>query len=188
MDSELTITTTTDPLNVAEAAANDDAEGARVPTPKPEMQQLDGSSAVSYENERSERLMLLDRLAQQEADLETLSSPEAESEQIVTNEPASEEAEAEPEPESIDMAAVRAAATADAIEAGRRWAAEQQGHVAQPSQADLNQLRAQLAVPFAERMKELRAKTPDIAELDRQSNIPIPVAVQDALLALPGGP
>ncbi len=187
MDSELIVSTTTDPAGVAEAAANGDEAAARTPAPKPDVERLDGSTAVSFEHERSERLMLLERLAQDEADLEVLTNPDdADSEQVTSNESPSEEAEAEPE--NIDMAAVRAAATADAIEAGRRWVAEQQGQVAQPSQADLNQLRAQLAVPFAERMKELRAKASDIAEIDKQSNIPIPMAVQDALLALPGGP
>jgi len=190
MDSELTISTTTDPLHVAEAAANDDVQGARTPAPKLDVETLDGSTAVSYENERSERLMLLDRLAQQEADLEVLTNPDdADSEQVVTNESASEEVEAEPGPAgNIDMEAVRNAAIGDAIAAGRRWAAEQQGQAAKPSQEDLNQLRAQLAVRFAARMKELRAKAPDIAEIDKQSNILIPIAVQDALLALPGGP
>ncbi len=191
MDStELVVSTTTDSAGVAEAAAKGDEQRSRVPAPKPEVEKLDGSTAVSFEHERSERTLLLERLAQHDADLEALTSPEGDSEQMSSTESAPEEAEIETqaEPENIDMEAVRKAATEDAIAAGRRWAADQQGHIAQPSQADLNQLRAQLAVPFAERMKELRAKASDIAEIDKQSNIPIPMAVQDALLALPGGP
>jgi hypothetical protein len=189
MDSELIVSTTTDSAAIAEAAATGDETGARAPAPKPDIQQLDGSSAVSYENERSERTLLLERLAQDEADLEVLTNPDdADSEQVTSNESAPEEAEAEPEPEpeNIDMEAVRRAATEDAIAAARTQYAQPQS--LQPSQADLNQLRSQLAVPFAARIAELRAKTTDIAELDKQSNIPIPVAVQDALLALPGGP
>jgi hypothetical protein len=193
MDSDLTIATTTDSAATARAAAHDNEEGARTPAPKVEVERLDGSTAVSFEHDRSERKMLLERLVQHEADLADLSTPEPTTGEISSTEESTEQeqldAEAAAEQAGIDLNAVREQATRDAIEAGRRWANGQQPQAGQPTAADIDRLRADLAKPFFEKVKAIRARTPDYdAVMDGAKNIMIPVAVGDALLALPGGP
>ena len=192
MDTDLQVATTTDTAAVAEAVANGDEQGSRSPAPKAEVEMDGSTAAVSFEHERSERTLLLERLAQHETDLEALIGPEADSVQLSSTEPSEEGQPVDESKLGIDMAAVREAATSDAIEDARRLHREayyqDQAKQHFPQQTELDQLRAQLAVPFAQRMQELRAKTPDIAELDKRSNIPIPPAVGDALLALSGGP
>jgi len=188
-ETELQISTTTDTQAIAQAAADGDEKGARVPAPKP-----DSADSVSFEHPRSERLMLLERLKQHESDLEALGSSDADYEQVTTNEPETVSEEAEPEEAAekvgVDMEAVRAAATADAIEAGRRWAASQQqnAHVGPtPAQmeAEAEAIRAQARPAFQKRFAEL---TKGIDPKQLRVDIPIPKIVEDALLTLPGGP
>ena len=88
--SDLTVSTTTDTADIAKLVADNKPQGARVPAPKPESQQLDGSSTVSWEHPESERQLLLQRLADEERDADRLINPEDETATIISNDPASE--------------------------------------------------------------------------------------------------
>src|SRR5438105_4838237 len=131
MDADLRVATTTDSAAVASAVANADEEGGRVPAPKLDVEKLDGYTVASYEHPRSERTLLLERLSQHEADLEALTT---DSEQVTSTETADEAEEEQALDESefgIDMAAVRKAATEDAIAAARRQQAERERYYAE---------------------------------------------------------
>lgn len=180
-EETLVVSSSTDGQQAVESAAQGTSEGVTVSESSLQdfrEQSSDGQTVTSYENPSSERQTLLERVAEAEREIE------------LPEEPADE---GQPADESgIDMEAVRQQALADAIEDGRRQ--HRQAYYEQPPQysveAGLQQWRAQQAGPFFERMNELRAQTPDIAELDKQSNIPIPMEVQDTLLGLSarGGP
>src|SRR6266567_8092095 len=73
-ETVLSVATTTDSLAVATAAARNDEAGARIPAPPPEVSEMDGSSVVSFEHPRSERTLLLERLAEAENDFTEMSS------------------------------------------------------------------------------------------------------------------
>jgi|SRR5215813_8567145 len=88
--SDLTVSTTTDTADIAKLVADNKPQGARVPAPKPESQQLDGSSTVSWEHPESERQLLFQRLADEERDADRLINPEDETATIISNDPASE--------------------------------------------------------------------------------------------------
>jgi hypothetical protein len=173
MPNELVIATTTDSGDVVKAAAANDESAARVPAPK-----FDPADA-SYEHPRSERALLLERLAEAENDLAQFAT-----EQVTTNEPAGEEKGAGEQPDDEILQRVREAAVQDAVQHAREQYAreQQQAHLA-PVQTELNELRAAALVPFRARMAELTAglnlKVP---------NIPIPDAVSDVLVTLSGGP
>jgi len=188
MSDELTVSTTTDSAAVLDAVVVNDEKASRVPAPEPETEELDGSTTVSFEHKRSERTMLLERLKQHETDLEALSSSEADLEQTTSNEP--EAASEGTEPQDIDMAAVRKAATEDAIAHARQIYHQQQhnAHFAPtPAQieAEAEAIRAQARPAFQKRWAEL-TKGVDVKQLN--VNIPVPKVVEDALLTLPGGP
>ena len=94
------------------------------------------------------------------------------------------------------MQEVRRRATDDAIRDARRqmeldrdayYAQQQESHLS-PQEIQLNQMRAQLAAPFAARMNQI--KPPDIEKLVKdaqQEGTDVSNPVMDALLALPGG-
>ncbi|SRR6266568_51144 len=189
-ETALSVATSTDSEAIAQAVAN--GQEARTEEPKFELEKLDGSSVVSVEHPRSERTMLLERLKQHESDLEALTSPEADSEQVTSNE--STEAEpGEQEPEDIDIAAVRKAATEDAIAAARRqqqerdeyYRAQQTQHFSNP-QAEIETLRAELMPPFQEKFQALIADV-DAQQLQQTLRIPLSEKLLDGLLCLPGG-
>ena len=188
MPNELTIATTTDAADVVKAAAGNDETFARVPAPKFDGEQLDGSTAVSFEHPRSERSMLLERLKQHESDLEALTGPEADYEKVTSTESASAEAE----PENIDIAAVRKAATEDAISAARRQQQERDSYYQQqqsqhlaPAQIEIQKLRAELMPPFQEKFRALIADV-DAQQLQQTLQIPLSEKLLDGLLCLPG--
>ncbi len=192
MSEELLISSTTDEGAIVQAAASNNESAARVPAPKLEMERLDGSTVVSFEHEHSERRMLAQRLLQHQKDLEELSGPVNET--LTTNEPEeSEEGQGDSESNNIDIAEVRRAATADAIEAARRqqqqrdeyYQQQQTQHLAQP-QAEIQKLRAELMVPFQEKFKVLTADL-DVKQLQEGLHIPLSEKLLDALLTLPGG-
>jgi hypothetical protein len=195
MSDELTVISTTDPQAVVEAVANDQDEDARTPAPA----QKD-STVASYEHPRSERKLLLERLKQHEADLQTLTNPEDETgESIVVNEAAEGEADSDPEAaeseSQADVDEIRKRATEDAVRDARRkmgldgnaW--QQQ---LSPEEIQLRQMRAELSIPFGARMAQIRAQMPDldsVMEAAKTDGSPdVSPAVMDALLALPGGP
>jgi hypothetical protein len=142
---------------------------------------LDGSTSVSFEHPRSERALLLQRLAEAENDLTQFSA-----EQVTTNEPSGEEPAAEQEPDDEILQKVREAAVADAVQRAReQYAQEQmQAHLA-PVRVELNELREKALVPFRARMAELTAGL-DLKQFGNL-NIPLPPAVCDVLISLPGG-
>jgi hypothetical protein len=182
-ETELLIATTTDPQAIAQAVADGDEKGGRVPASKP-----DSADSVSFEHPRSERTMLLERLKAHESDLEALSSSDADLAQVSSNE--SEAASEETEPQDIDLATVRRVATEDAIAAARQMYQNQQhnAHFAPtPAQieAEAEAIRAQARPAFQKRFAEL-TKGIDVKTLT--VDVPIYKSVEDALLTLPGGP
>jgi hypothetical protein len=184
MEGDLLISTTTDTLAQAKAAAHDDEQAARRPASKPEAQQLDGSSSVSFEHSRSERRMLLERLAQDNADLADLTTPQPEQEQISSISSTEAEGQAgegeQPTDGEADLEAVRQAAIQQAIADGPRLVAQQQP---QPWQASAEQWQTHL-----EKIEKLKAKTPDFdAVIAAAQRITIPEAVRDAMVKRPGG-
>jgi hypothetical protein len=180
-ETELIVTTTSDPQYIAEAAARDDEAGSRVPEPAPEVESNDGSTVVSYNHPRSERALLLERLAEAEADLAEVTERVSS-----TDLPTDESGPNEAEPENIDLAAVRAAATQDAIEAARArhayYEEQQASHLAAQPASD--PLRGELESRFAEQLQGMGA---DLKPL-RESDVIIHRAVGDMLLLHPGGP
>jgi hypothetical protein len=164
MDGELTLTTTTDAEAIVQAAAEGNEQGARIPGP-----QTDDFSSVSVEDSRSERNMLLERLAQHEAELESLS--DAANETVASNEPSSElNGEGTAERVDIDLEEIRRVATADAIAAARARVAQQE------------------ADAFGQRMRELEKTTPNFRELSEQAGeIAIPATCAETLRSRPGG-
>jgi hypothetical protein len=177
MSDALKVATTTDSQAVADAVAKGNDDGGRAEVSESSLAKFEQSAdgkVVSFENEQSEHQNLLERLREAEQEIE-LPVEKADTKSSTEGQPVDESTL------GIDLQAIREAATRDALEDARRLHRQ----VAVP---DVDQLRAQLAGPFAQRMQQLRAQTPDIADLDKQSNIPIPRAVEDALLALPGGP
>ena len=196
-DGDLRVSTTTDSAAVASAVANDE-EGGRIPTPKLDVEKLDGSTATSYEHPRSERTLLLERLADHEADLEALTSPEADSEQVSSTE-SSEEGQPVDESElGIDMQAVRRAATEDAIAAARRQQAERERYYAEqqrqhfsPEQLELNRTLAALQANFAAGLEATGAEQAELQKLieaREKEGLDVSDSVRDALLSLPNGP
>jgi hypothetical protein len=182
-DTAVILATTTDEQATVEAALGDDEAAARVPVESSSLSEFrhsaeDGTQSLAYESPISSRHQVEQELAEAEKDLAALSTPE--------------ETEARTEPgDGVDLDAVRKAATADAIEAGRRLVAERQEQPSGPTQAELDQLRSELAVPFAARMQELKASTPDFKEVFEKAiteGVDISPKVADVLLALPGGP
>lgn len=189
MNSEqLTVATTTDPASVAKAVATDSEAGTRAPAPKFEVENLDGSSAVSYEHERSERTLLLERLAEHEKDLKELERGETDPERIASSEV--QEADGE------EQARTEEETAAEREQVGREghYRQQTQQHFATPEAAQqaINQLRSELAVPFQARVAEI-TKDIDVKELATQAHANGPDIsddVRDVLLALhaQGGP
>jgi hypothetical protein len=195
-DGELSVSSTTDSAAVVSAVANADEEGGRIPAPKLDVEKLDGSTAASYENPRSERTLLLEQLAQHESDLQALTGPEADSETVITTESEGGRPEEDESRLGIDMAAVRETATRDAIEDARRLHREayyretQQQHLS-PQQLELNQTLAALQANFGAGLAATgveQAEIQKLAEARRKEGLDVSESVRDALLSLPGGP
>jgi hypothetical protein len=96
-NSDLVISTTSDPKPVVDAAAANDERAARVLAPQMEIAN-DGSTSVSYENPRSERVMLLERLVEQEErDLAELTASDDDGLRIQTNDTSDQGEASEPQ-------------------------------------------------------------------------------------------
>ena len=182
MDDGIRVGSTTDDPSVVVAVAEARPEGTRTPAPKPEAEELDGSSVVTWEHPASERNLLIARMVEQaEADAAEDLGPE----KITTNQ-TEQETEPEAEPGTVDLAAVRSAATEKAIRDGEAWADAQRQSPAAQLVGELGAAKQR----FAARMQELRKVTPNFDALVEQSKkIPeFAPEVGDALLAMDGGP
>ena len=82
MPGDLTISTTSDSPEIAQAAANGDEQNARVQAPKFESESQDGSTTVSFEHEHSDRRELLRRMAAAARELE---GPDEPSKVVITS-------------------------------------------------------------------------------------------------------
>ncbi|PYV72716.1 MAG: hypothetical protein DMG96_25110 [Acidobacteria bacterium] len=110
-DDVLTVTSTTDDFATIQSVADNRQEAARIPGPA-----TTDFSSVAYEDARSERNLLRQRIAEYEADLANPSASVA-TERVDSNEvePGAEEQAGVQKPESdIDMAEVHRSAKADA--------------------------------------------------------------------------
>jgi len=138
--------------------------------------------------------------AQHESDLEALTNPEADSETMATKESEGGQTEEDqPVDESrlgIDMAAVREAATRDAIEDARRlhreaYYQEQQQQHLPPHQLELNRTLAALQANFGAGLAATgvdQAELQKLVEARHKEGLDVSDSVRDALLSLPGGP
>jgi len=184
MSDDLKVASTTDPQAIITAAAEGNEAEARIPPPK---------SYSEYESPRSERSLLLERLAaeeqglqQDEADLTELTTqPEQEQSE---EEPEQEQSEEEPEPQKPPEGAnpqfleeVRRAAINDAITEGRRRIAAQQNETA----SEYNRLAGEAQQEFIRRRDELLAAAPDREQLaERAINVPASPELTEALVLL----
>ncbi len=175
MADDLTISSVTDSQEIVDAVAQNDEGGARTGETAFVSEELPGISrtnnsdspprpvhAVSFEHPQSSRIRV-----QQELD-------EAEKE-LSSEQPASEEVEGEPE-SGVDIEAVRAAATQDAIAHAREQYAREQ------MQAHLAPQDGAARAKFVDRFREL---TKDDTEV--YNNFDMPGAVADILVSQPGG-
>ena len=198
-DDVLTVTSTTDDFATIQSVADNRQEAARIPGPA-----TTDFSSVAYEDARSERNLLRQRIAEYEADLANPSASVA-TERVDSNEvePGAEEQAGVQKPESdIDMAEVHRSAKADAKADFLRWAAEQerakyydqqaQSHLAPPDyaavEAELGQMREQAKLPFNARLKTLLDAKPNGQQLvARAPHVPMTPEIADELLFRPGG-
>src|SRR2546422_201696 len=183
--TEVVLSTTTDSQSVAEAAAADNEEGARVPVEESSLSEFKQSAdgmVLSFESSQSERKTLLERLEQHADDLQQFTvEPELEA-----------EAEGEPEREAgdVDMEAVRKAATEHAIRDGEAWVAQQ--HAQHFTGVDeYNQALQEAKAGFDARMEELKGAHPEdftkVLQQTQKADVQFRQPLAEALIALPGG-
>jgi len=190
-EAALSVSSTSDSAAVVAAVADNDEQGAQTGESKFVSEKVGGSSSTSFEHPQSSRVRLLEALAEAESELST--------ERVVTNEP-SEEAEVEQETGDIDIAEVRRVATSDAIEAARRqqqerddyYRAQQNQHLSNNPQAEIQALRAELLPAFQAKLQAQIADA-DVAQLREGASIPLSWNLQvaerlkDCFIVLPGG-
>ncbi len=178
--ASLTVSSTSDDLHVIESVARNDQEGARVPAPTPEVSEMDGSTVVSYNHPRSERTLLLERLAEAENDLDTefaeLSAERVSGTDLPSDAAETNESE-QPDPEIID--AVRQAAINDAVQHAReKYSREQtESHLSAPA---VDPLRAHVVQKFYQQVASLGG---DLTA----SNVIVPRAIESVLFTHDGG-
>lgn len=175
-DSDLSIATTTDSLEVAEALAQDIE--LRNPAP-PEFK--DESGVVSYEHPRSERVMLLERLAEQ-AELEASDDLRDMTGTVITNDPGAADPNVATELTAGELAQVRQAAMTprqQAVQAGIAEGQRQQEALVQEYNQALEVNRGRFA-------EVTRGRDPKDIQ-DKLNNLQVQRTAAHALYTLPGG-
>jgi hypothetical protein len=173
---DLVLSTTTDPVEVAEAVVDGLPGRIEAPAPAKELKYTPppNSRIDSWEHPQSERAQLLARLEAAEQDLE-----QAENQTIVVNQAAGEQESQPP----VDMDEVRRRATEAAIAEGQR-------RLNQPQFA--NAYDVEIAKLSGQFQAKLEAIKPDnfeaLVQNAHRQGVDITPAIRDALLVSPEGP
>lgn len=183
-----TLTTTTDPRELVEAALSGDEESARA---KPSLavkteRSKDGRTiTTTYEPEDSSRARYLQAVEQELAEL---------GESETTEQKAPGEAEQQPKADEELMQRVREQAVADAVAHGRQMVYQQwqNQHFANGPQEYAAAVQQAVAV-ITPKLEQVTKNIPDFSERQQQAagiinqNPAVAVAVRDAVLGIPGG-